>query len=88
MNIDGLGEETVVQLFEAGLIQNVADLYSLSHETLLKLDRMAEKSVENLLNGVQQSKSIPFERVLFALGIRYVGETVAKRLAPYECFVR
>ena len=81
MNIDGLGEETVVQLFEAGLIQNVADLYSLSHETLLKLDRMAEKSVENLLNGVQQSKSIPFERVLFALGIRYVGETVAKRLA-------
>lgn len=81
MNIDGLGEETVVQLFEAGLIQTVADLYSLSHETLLKLDRMAEKSVENLLNGVQQSKSIPFERVLFALGIRYVGETVAKRLA-------
>ncbi|MFM7723621.1 MAG: NAD-dependent DNA ligase LigA [Bacteroidota bacterium] len=81
MNIDGIGEETVVQLFEAGLIKSVADLYSLSYGALINLDRMAEKSVENLLHGIQESKKIPFERVLFALGIRYVGETVAKRLA-------
>jgi len=81
MNIDGLGEETVVQLYEAGLIRNVADLYSLSYDSLVALERMADKSVENLLKGVQNSKNIPFERVLFALGIRYVGETVAKRLA-------
>lgn len=81
MNIDGIGEETVVQLFEAGLIKSVSDLYSLSYDALIILDRMAEKSVENLLHGVQESKKIPFERVLFALGIRYVGETVAKRLA-------
>lgn len=81
MNIDGIGEETVVQLYEAGLIRNVADLYNLEKESLLKLDRMAEKSVENLLTGIENSKKIPFERVLFALGIRYVGETVAKKLA-------
>jgi DNA ligase (NAD+) len=81
MNIDGIGEETVVQLFEAGLIKTASDLYLLTYEALIKLDRMAEKSVENLLNGLHESKNIPFERVLFALGIRYVGETVAKRLA-------
>ncbi|NDB34406.1 MAG: NAD-dependent DNA ligase LigA [Flavobacteriia bacterium] len=81
MNIDGIGEETVVQLYEAGLIRNVADLYNLDKDSLLKLDRMAEKSVENLLLGIENSKEIPFERVLFALGIRYVGETVAKKLA-------
>ena len=81
MNIDGVGEETVVQLYEAGLICNVADLYNLEKESLLQLDRMAEKSVENLLMGIETSKEIPFERVLFALGIRYVGETVAKKLA-------
>jgi DNA ligase (NAD+) len=81
MNIDGIGEETVVQLYEAGLICNVADLYNLEKESLLQLDRMAEKSVENLLMGIETSKEIPFERVLFALGIRYVGETVAKKLA-------
>jgi DNA ligase (NAD+) len=81
MNIDGIGEETVVQLFEAGLIKSVSDLYSLSYDALIILDRMAEKSAENLLKGVLESKHIPFERVLFALGIRHVGETVAKRLA-------
>jgi len=80
MNIDGIGEETVVQLYEAGLVQNVADLYALEKERLLELDRMAEKSVENLLIGIANSKKIPFERVLFALGIRHVGETVAKKL--------
>jgi len=81
MNIDGLGAETVGQLFDAELIDDMADLYSLSKEDILKLDRMAEKSATNLLNGVEASKQIPFERVLFALGIRYVGETVAKKLA-------
>ena len=81
MNIDGLGAETVGQLFDANLIDDMADLYTLSKDDLLKLDRMAEKSATNLLNGVEASKQIQFERVLFALGIRYVGETVAKKLA-------
>ena len=81
MDIDGLGEETIEQLYAEGLIHNYADLYTLNEEDLLKLDRMAEKSVSNLLQGVENSKKIPFERVLFALGIRYVGETVSKKLA-------
>lgn len=81
MDIDGLGEETVEQLYEEGLIQNIADIYDLSMDDLLPLERMAQKSAENLLKGVESSKSIPFERVLFALGIRFVGETVAKKLA-------
>lgn len=81
MNIDGLGAETVGQLFEAGLVNNVADLYNLDMEQLLPLERMAEKSAQNLLDGLDASKEVPFERVLFALGIRYVGETVAKKLA-------
>lgn len=83
MNIDGLGEETIEQLFEEGLIKNVADLYHLKEEELLSLDRMAEKSVQNLLIGVQNSKEVPFERVLFAVGIRYVGETVSKKLVKH-----
>lgn len=83
MNIDGLGSETVTQLFEAGLIKNYADLYDLTFEEVIPLERMAEKSVNNLLNGLQESKKIPFEKVLFALGIRYVGETVAKKLAKH-----
>lgn len=83
MDVDGLGAETVIQLYEAGLIHDVADLYDLKKEELLKLDRMAEKSVMNLLEGLQKSKEVPFERVLFALGIRYVGETVAKKLAKH-----
>lgn len=83
MNIDGLGAETVTQLFEAGLINNVADLYDLTFEQVIPLERMAEKSVNNLLKGLKESKHIPFEKVLFALGIRYVGETVAKKLAKH-----
>ena len=81
MDIEGLGSETVEMLYQEGLITNYADLYTLTKEQLLPLERMAEKSAENLVNGVQASVSIPFERVLFALGIRFVGETVAKKLA-------
>ncbi len=83
MNIDGLGTETVDQLMREGLIQNPADLYDLQKDDVLKLERMAEKSAQNLIDGVEASKAIPFERVLFALGIRYVGETVAKKLAKH-----
>ena len=81
MDIEGLGGETVELLFKEGLIANYADLYTLTKEQVMPLERMAEKSAENLVNGVALSKSIPFERVLFGLGIRYVGETVAKKLA-------
>jgi DNA ligase (NAD+) len=81
MDIEGLGSETVELLFKEGLISNYADLYTLTKEDVIPLERMAEKSAENLVNGVATSKAIPFERVLFALGIRYVGETVAKKLA-------
>ena len=81
MNIDGLGSETVAQLVEAGLVIDPGSLYKLTSEDLLPLDRMAEKSVQKLLLGIEASKQIPFERVLFGLGIRYVGETVAKKLA-------
>jgi DNA ligase (NAD+) len=83
MDIDGLGEETVQQLYDAGLVQNIADIYELSKDQLLPLERMAEKSANNLIAGVEASKQIPFERVLFAIGIRFVGETVAKKLAKY-----
>ncbi|MBX7180583.1 MAG: NAD-dependent DNA ligase LigA [Bacteroidia bacterium] len=83
MNIDGMGEETIEQLFEAGLLKNCADIYSLQASMLLGLDRFAEKSINNLLAGIQASKAVPFERVLFALGIRFVGETVAKKLAGH-----
>lgn len=81
MNIDGLGSETVELLYKTGHIKTVADLYELTFDQLLKLDRMAEKSANNLLKGIKESKNVPFERVLFALGIRFVGETVAKKLA-------
>lgn len=83
MNIDGLGVETVDQLFEAGLIRTAADIYDLKAEAILPLERMAEKSVDKLLAGVEASKNQPFEKVLFALGIRFVGETVAKKLARH-----
>ena len=83
MDIEGMGGETVELLYEQGLIQNYADLYILKKEDLLPLERMAEKSVSNLLEGIGASKEVPFERVLFALGIRYVGETVAKKLARH-----
>jgi len=81
MDIEGMGSETVELLFKEGLIANYADLYTLTKEQVMPLERMAEKSAENLVNGVAASKNIPFERALFALGIRYVGETVAKKLA-------
>jgi DNA ligase (NAD+) len=83
MDIDGLGGETVALLFNAGLVMNYADLYELKKEQIIPLERMAEKSAENLINGIEKSKTIPFERVLYALGIRYVGETVAKKLAKH-----
>ncbi len=81
MNIDGLGPETVDQLYQEGLVNDVADLYTLQTADLAGLERMGEKSAENLLKGIEASKEIPFERVLFALGIRFVGETVAKKVA-------
>jgi DNA ligase (NAD+) len=83
MDIEGLGEETIEQLYEEGLINDVADIYRLKAEELLPLERMAEKSVQNLIQGVENSKKIPFPRVLFALGIRHVGETVAQKLAKH-----
>lgn len=81
MNIDGLGAETVDLLVKKEIIHNVADLYDITFDQIVDLDRMAEKSANNMLLGIQASKNIPFERVLFALGIRFVGETVAKQLA-------
>ena len=80
MDIDGLGNETVALLYHQGLISNIADLYELERSALLALDRMAEKSVDNLIEGVEASKNKPFSKVLFGMGIRYVGETVAKKL--------
>lgn len=81
MNIDGLGPETVDMFYRLGLIHNTADLYDLSVENIKGLDRMGEKSAENIITGIAQSKAVPFERVIFALGIRFVGETVAKKIA-------
>jgi DNA ligase (NAD+) len=81
MNIDGLGDETIEVLFDKGLIKDISGLYQLTFDQFLELDRMGEKSANNLLKGVTASKEIPFERVLFGLGIRFVGETVAKKLA-------
>ena len=81
MDINGIGNETILLMFQNKLITNYADLYTLKKEDLLSLDRMAEKSVENVFNGLNESKKMPFERVLFALGIRYVGQTVSKNLA-------
>jgi len=83
MDIEGLGGETVALLFNAGLVHNYADLYELTKQQVIPLERMAEKSADNLINGIEKSKEIPFERVLYALGIRYVGETVAKKLARH-----
>lgn len=81
MNIDGLGAETIDLLYKKGLANSVADLYDLTFDQVVNLDRMADKSANNLIIGIRNSKAIPFERVLFALGIRFVGETVAKKLA-------
>jgi len=81
MNIDGLGSETIELLFQKKLINDIADLYDLKQSDLVDLDRLGEKSATRILDSLETSKQVPFERVLFALGIRYVGETVAKKLA-------
>jgi DNA ligase (NAD+) len=81
MDIEGIGQETVELMFRSGLIKNYADLYELQLNEISKLERMGERSAENIIIGVNKSKQVPFERVLFALGIRFVGETVAKKLA-------
>ena len=81
MNIDGLGPEAVDMFYRLGLIKNTADLYQLTADDIKNLDRMGEKSAENIIKGIEASKEVPFERVLFALGIRFVGETVAKKIA-------
>ena len=83
MDIEGLGGETVALLYENGLVKDYSDLYELTVDQVIPLERMAQKSAENLVNGIEKSKEVPFERVLFALGIRYVGETVAKKLAKH-----
>jgi DNA ligase (NAD+) len=83
MNVESLGPETIEQLFEKGLVLSVADLYALQKEDLLQLERFGEKSADNLLDGLEKSKSVPFHRLLFALGIRFVGETVAEKLAQH-----
>ena len=81
MDIEGLGPETVDMFYRLGLIENTADLYRLTADDIRNLDRMGEKSAENIIKGIEASKEVPFERVLFALGIRFVGETVAKKIA-------
>ena len=81
MNIEGLGEETVAMLYDRGLLRNVADIYELTVGKLARMERLGEKSAQNIVEAVKKSTEVPFERVLFALGIRYVGETVAKKLA-------
>jgi len=83
MNIDGLGAETIQLLFKEGLVSNYADLYELREAQIIPLERMAEKSAQNIIAGIEKSKEVPFEKVLFALGIRFVGETVAKKLAKH-----
>ena len=83
MDIDGLGSETIELLFQEKLVQSPADLYALNFDQLIQLERFAEKSVNNLLSGVVASKQVPFERVLYGIGIRFVGETVAKKLAKH-----
>ena len=81
MNIDGIGEEVAEQLFAAGLVRNIADLYDLTEEKLTMLDRFKERSAQRILKGIEESRNVPFERVIFALSIPFVGETTAKVLA-------
>ncbi len=81
MNIDSLGEKTIELFVEKGLVKNVADFYILKYDDIIQLEGFKEKSTQNILEGIQKSKEIPFPRLLFGLGIRYVGETVAKKLA-------
>lgn len=83
MDIDGLGEETVELLFANGLVHDIADLYSLTYEQLLGLERFAHKSAQNAIKSIEESKKVPFHKVLFGLGIRYVGETTARKLAMH-----
>ncbi len=83
MDIDSLGERTIHQLYELGLVKSPADLYDLKRDDILKLEGYKDKSAKNLLDGIEKSKSVPFENVLFAIGIRYVGKTVAEKLARY-----
>lgn len=80
MDMESIGSETIAQLYEVGLVQKISDLYHLQVEDLLPLERMAQKSAENIINAIEKSKKIPFEKVLYGLGIRFVGETVAKKL--------
>ena len=81
LNIDSIGSEMAKTLYKQGLVKDISDLYALKTEDLLKLERMGEKSAQNIIDGIQQSKNVPFERVLFGMGIRHIGETVAKKLA-------
>lgn len=81
MNIDSVGAETVSMLYENGLVKDISDFYTLKKEQLIGLDRMADKSAQNIIDGIENSKQIPFEKVLYALGIRHIGETMAKKLA-------
>lgn len=83
MDIEGIGSETIELLYNEGLLTDMSDLYHLTTNQLLPLERMAEKSVDNMLEGIEKSKAVPFKRALFAIGIRYVGETVAKKLARH-----
>ena len=83
MNIDGLGSEIIAQLVDAGLIKDYTDLYALRYEDVVRLDRFAEKSARNLIDSIAASSAVPYPRVLFALGIRFIGETVAKKLAKF-----
>lgn len=83
MNIEGLGEETISLLYREGLVSNPADLYDLKTHQLASLERLAEKSAQNIIESIDASRQVPFERVLFALGIRHVGETVARKIASY-----
>ncbi len=83
MDIDGMGPETIDLFYEAGLVKNVADLYELTFDKIIDLERIADKTANNILQGIEKSKERPFERVLYAIGIRYVGETVAKKLARH-----
>ena len=83
MNIDGLGSETIDLLYKKGLLLNISDLYKLNKNELIVLERLGEKSVDNILFAIEESKKIPFEKVLYALGIRHIGETVTKKISTY-----
>ena len=83
MNIDGFGTETIERLLKENIIKNFSDIYNLKVDQLVKLERMAEKSAQNLVSAIYKSKSQPFHKVLFSLGIRHVGETVSKKLSDH-----